>query len=108
MTAEKLIKKLMLIFLILTISAAGFCGFFVKWTFRDDPGSQFGFMAMMENTANRPFIHRQLLPVIVKSAIEVIPQERKEKLSAKLIEKQHIEKRFARAHIPPKYVLEDY
>ena len=98
----------MLLFLILTISAAGFCGFFVKWPFRDEPDSHFGFVAMMENTANRPFIHRQLLPVIVKSAVEVIPQPTKEKLSAKLIEKKHIEKRFARAQIPPQYVLEYY
>lgn len=98
----------MLIFLILTISAAGFCGFFIKWSFRDEPDSNFGFVAMMEDTAKRPFIHRQLLPVIVKSTAEKIPENVKEKLSANLIEKQHIEKRFAQAQIPPKYVLEYY
>ncbi len=105
--AEKWIKKLMLIFLILTISAAGFCGFFVKWALRDD-AETFGFTAMIENTAKRPFIHRQLLPVIVKSTVEIIPAETKEKLSARLIEKKHIEKRFAQASIPQKYILEYY
>lgn len=105
--AEKWIKKLMLIFLILTVSAAGFCGFFVKWALRDD-AETFGFTAMIENTAKRPFIHRQLVPVIAKSIVEVIPEKTKEKLSANLLEKKHIEKRFAQAIIPPKYVLEYY
>ena len=104
---DKWIKKLMLIFLILTISAAGFCGFFVKWALRDD-AETFGFTAMIENTAKRPFIHRQLLPVIVKSTVEVIPEDKKEKLSARLIEKRHIEKRFAQSQIPEKYILEYY
>ena len=107
-TCKRWIKNLMLISLLLTISAVGFCGFFMKWSFRDDPGSQFGFVAMMENTANRPFIHRQLYPVVVKSTVEMIPQRTRDKLSARLIEKQHIERRFAKAHIPEKYVLEYY
>lgn len=97
----------MLIFLILTISAAGFCGFFVKWALRDD-AETFGFTAMIENTAKRPFIHRQLVPVIAKSVVEVLPEKTKEKLSANLIEEKHIEKRFAQAIIPQKYVLEYY
>ena len=104
---ETLIRKLMLIFLILTVSAAGFCGFFVKWAFCDeDP--EFGFTVMIENTAKRPFIHRQLLPTVAKSVVEVLPEETKEKLSARLNEKKDIEKRFAQAKIPEKYVIEYY
>ena len=105
--SAKWIKKLMLIFLILTVSAAGFCGFFVKWALRDD-AETFGFTAMIENTAKRPFIHRQLVPVIAKSAVELMPEKTKEKLTANLLEKKHIEKRFAQAIIPPKYILEYY
>ncbi len=97
----------MLIFLIFLVSAIGFCGFFLKWSFRDD-ASQFGFVAMMENSAKRPFIHRQLLPVIVKKTVEILPPDVKEKLSKNLIEKKHIEKRFAKSEIPDKYVLEYY
>ena len=104
---NKLVKKFMLIFLILVVSSAGYCGFFLKWAFRED-SPNFGFQAMIENTANKPFIHRQLLPVVVKSAVEIIPQATKEKLSANLIEKKHIEKRFAQSVIPEKYVLEYY
>lgn len=97
----------MLIFLILTVTAAGFCGFFVKWTFNDG-NEEYGFQAMMENTAKSPFIHRQLLPVAVKSAVEVIPEATKEKLKKNLTEKKHIEKRFAKSNIPEKYLIEYY
>ena len=106
MTA-KLIPKLMLIFLALTVSAAGFCGFFLKWSFRDD-APQFGFTAVMENTAVRPFAYRQLIPQLVKITAEIIPAPAKEKLAAKLIEKRYIESRYARAIIPPKFVVEYY
>ena len=104
---EKFLQNLMLIFLILAVSAAGFCGFFLKWSFRDD-APQFGFTAIMENTSARPFIHRQLIPQTVKAISQAIPQPAKEKLSASLIEKRHIESRFARAQIPPKFVVEYY
>ena len=104
---NKLVKKCMLIFLILVVTSAGYCGFFLKWAFRED-SPDFGFQAMIENTAKKPFIHRQLLPVVVKSAVEIIPQQAKEKLSVRLIEKKHIEKRFAQSIIPEKYILEYY
>jgi len=107
LNAEKIIKKLMLIFLILTVSAAGYCGFFVKWAFRED-SPDFGIQAMIENSAKKPFIHRQLAPVVVKETVELFPEQTKEKLSANLIEKKHIEKRFAQSNIPEKYVLEYY
>ncbi len=102
---DKAIKKFLLILLILVVSAAGFCGFFLKWSLRDD-AENFGFTAMIENTAKRPFIHRQLLPQAAKSIVEVIPAPTKEKLSARLVEKNSIGKRYAQAKIPPKYVLE--
>ena len=107
MSAEKIIKKLMLIFLILVVSAAGYCGFFLKWAFRED-SPDWGIQAMLENSAKKPFIHRQLAPVIVKETVELFPEGTKEKLSANLIEKKHIEKRFAQSNIPEKYVLEYY
>ena len=107
MSAEKIIKKLMLIFLILVVSAAGYCGFFLKWAFRED-SPDWGIQAMLENSAKKPFIHRQLAPVIVKETVELFPEQTKEKLSKNLIEKKHIEKRFAQSDIPEKYVLEYY
>ena len=99
------IRKFMVFFLILAISAAGYCGFFVKWAFRDGASSM-GFTAMIEETAKRPFIHRQLMPQTVKRVVAAMPDQTKEKLEAKLIKAHAIEKRFARADIPPQYIIE--
>lgn len=104
---DAIIRRLLLVFLVLTVSAAGFCGFFLKWSFRED-STAFGFTAVMENTARRPFVHRQLIPQIAKTAAGIIPAPAKERLAAALIEKRHIESRFARAQIPPRLVVEYY
>jgi len=106
-TIDCLIKKFMIFFLILAISAAGYCGFFVKWAFRDGASSM-GFTAMIEETATRPFVHRQLLPQTVKYVASVLPDHSREKLETKLRNGKYIEDRFAEAHIPPQYIIEYY
>lgn len=102
---DNLIRKFMVFFLILAISAAGYCGFFAKWAFRDG-ASGFGFTAMIEETAKRPFVHRQLLPQTVKLITAALPDQIKEKLTTKLNKNHSIEKRFAQAHIPKHYAIE--
>ena len=97
----------MLIFLVLTVTAAGFNGFFLKWALRDnDP--LWGIEAYMEGTARRPFAHRVLLPELSKTIVAAIPADTKEKWAKRLIERREIEKKYAQANIPPKYVLEYY
>lgn len=104
---DTIIKKFMLIFLMLTVTSAGFNGFFLKWTLRDgDPN--FGLEAYLEGTAKRPFAHRVLIPNLAKAVVEVIPENAKEKLSKRLIERREIEKKYAQAIVPEKYVLEYY
>ena len=97
----------MVFFLILAVSAAGFCGFFAKWAFRDG-GSACGFDAYMEGPGTRPAMYRQLLPQTVKLVANVIPDHTKEKLQNKLAKDASIEKRFAQAHITRKYIVEYY
>ena len=102
---DKIVKKFMLIFLVLTVTAAGFNGFFLKWTLRDgDP--YFGLEAYLEETAQRPFAHRVLIPNVVKNITAAIPDEYREKISKKLIERNEIEKKYAQAQVPEKYVIE--
>lgn len=104
---ENFIKKFMLFFLILAVSSASYCGFFSIWAFRDGAATM-GFTAMIEETAKRPFIHRQLLPQTVKYIASSIPEQSKEKLETKLIKGAYIENRYAQAKIPHKYVIEYY
>ena len=102
---DKIIKKFMLIFLVLTVTAAGFNGFFVKWTLRDgDP--HFGLETYMEGTTKRPFAHRVLMPNLVKEITAAIPEASREKLAKRLIERNEIEKKYAQAQVPKKYVIE--
>lgn len=101
------IKKFMIFFLILMVSAAGFCGFFLKWAFRDGAAA-WGFDVMIEGGAQRPAAYRHLLPQTVKLLGETIPEPAKEKLKAKLIKDSSIEKRYAQAHISEKYIIEYY
>lgn len=101
------IKKFMVFFLILSISAASFCGFFSVWTFRDGAESM-GFTAMIEETAKRPFVHRQLLPQTAKYIASAIPEPAKTKLADKLIHGAYIENRYTQADIPQQYVIEYY
>ena len=102
---DSIVKKFMLIFLVLTVTAAGFNGFFLKWTLRDgDP--YFGLEAYMEGTAQRPFAHRVLVPNVVKTITAAIPDEQREKISEKLIERNEIGKKYAQAEVPEKYVIE--
>lgn len=105
--ADLLIKKFMVLFLLLTISAAGYCGFFVKWAFRED-SPRMGFTAMIEMTAVRPFVHRQLLPQTAKAIASVVPDHTKERLSERLTKDPSIEKRYAQAQIPRQYIIEYY
>lgn len=102
---DNLIRKFMVFFLLLAISAAGYCGFFAKWAFRDGASSM-GFAAMIEETATRPFVHRQLLPKTVKVIAATLPEQVREKLTIKLNTDHSIEKRFAQAKIPKQYVIE--
>ena len=59
----------MIVFLIFTISAASFEGFFVKWTFRDDSG--FSYQVILDGTAEKPFIYRQLIPTLSREIVEI-------------------------------------
>lgn len=104
---DSLIRQFMVFFLILMVSAAGFCGFFAKWAFRDG-GTAWGFDAYMEGTGTRPAMYRCLLPKTVQLVTGAMSDPVKEKLRAKLIKHASIEKRYAQAHITEKYVIEYY
>lgn len=104
---DNIIRKLMLIFLVIVVTAASFSGFFSKWSFRDDAES-FGIEAMLDGSAKRPFVYRQLLPAISKEIVKVIPEKTKNKLTANLDKRKPVESVYARAQVPQKYAIEYY
>ena len=103
----KILPKLMMIFLVLTVTSASFCGFFSKWSFRDGSAS-FGIEAILDETAKRPFVYRQLVPHAAKFVRQQIPDGAQEKLVTKLETQRAIPGVFARADIRPDITIEYY
>lgn len=106
--ADVIIKKLLLIFMVIVVTAASFCGFFSKWSFRDDAGKSFGIEAMLDGTANRPFVYRQLVPKTSKAIVSLLPDQAKAKLEKNLQERKPAESIYARAQAPENYRIEYY
>ena len=104
---EHLVKKFMLYFLILLVTAAGYSGYFSKWSFRDG-NPEMGIEAVLENTAARPNIYRKLLPEVVKGISNRIPVSAKQKMQERLLRKNYVEKIYAEAKVPAKYIIEYY
>ena len=104
---ERILPKLMMIFLVLTVTSASFCGFFSKWSFRDGSTS-FGIEAVLDETAKRPFVYRQLLPQTAKFVRAQIPEQTQQKLVEKLEKQQAIPSIYARAEIRPDIIIEYY
>ena len=104
--SDKIINKFMVIFLIFTMSAASFEGFFVKWTFRDD--SKFSFQAILDGSAHRPFVYRQLIPIKVTGITDILPEHSKTKIIEKLEEHNLLNDKFKQVHLEPEYMLEYY
>jgi hypothetical protein len=71
-------------FLLFIAAAAAFNGFYDKWHFRE-PGVNYAmprasFEAIIEGTADRPYVYRQLLPALTNWIDSGIPAETKERL----------------------------
>lgn len=59
------------------VAAASFSGFVGKWGLRDGE-SRAGIEAMLNKTADKPFIFRQLAPMVANYVDSVAPQQIKE------------------------------
>lgn len=65
------------------VAAASFSGYIGKWGMRDNT-ERFSLEAMLEGTADRPFVYRQLLPLIANAADKAAPASVKNPVSDKL------------------------
>lgn len=72
-TLNKIMEEILLLFVVMLVCAAAFSGFFSKWQFRDNE-TKFGIEAMLDGTAHKPFVYRQLLPATVKTAVVMLPE----------------------------------
>jgi len=104
------IQKVLLLFIILVVAAASFQGFFAGNVFLDkyepDTGYRRSFVRVMDDSAHRPFVYRQFLPMVTKELSNALPESTHEKLALKLAKGEPVEKVYARAQVPQKYVVE--
>jgi hypothetical protein len=76
-------------------AVASMAGFMAKWGFHDGR-PDFGFEAMLDRTAEKPYVYRQLLPVLSGLVARVTPPAVKERL----VEDLHPGKFYARVETP--------
>jgi hypothetical protein len=69
-----------LIFIYITVAAASFHGYFSKWAFRDS-NPWFSLDKMLDGTAARPYVYRQLIPQIANSIDRVTSPSIKESIT---------------------------
>jgi hypothetical protein len=62
----------LLLFFFLMVAAASFNGFYTKWRLNDGHPS-LGLSYMVEGTAARPYVYRQLLPAIANQVQAMLP-----------------------------------
>lgn len=72
-------------------AAASFSGFMGKWGFRDT-AERFGIEQMLDGTATKPFVYRQLAPLIAEGLIHITP----EKVKAIIVNKIKPEETFSK------------
>lgn len=104
---EHVLQQFIILFLIVVATAAAFQGFFSKWAFRDGAVG-FGVEAELAETAERPFVYRQLLPQTAKAITQVLPEQSREKLSQNLDKRKPAETIYSRAKVPENYAIEYY
>lgn len=76
---KRAMNKLLLAFIFYTVAAASFNGFFVKWTCRDFD-ERYSFEEMYDETAHRPFVHRQLMMKVAKKIKNSMSEETQQKV----------------------------
>jgi hypothetical protein len=80
--SSKLVNVLFLLFIYLLAAGAGLNGFVTKYGFHDMPDSteavqRYSFSRMIDQTADRPFVYRQLLPMIARGLQNTMSPDRR-------------------------------
>jgi hypothetical protein len=92
------LRWLSLAVLYFIVAAAAHAGIFAKWAFRDHDAdtSRLSLIRILDGTADRPFVYRQLLPMIANGLDEIVP-ERLKRAAARLDSGQHLGSQFSHA-----------
>ncbi len=79
--AAKLVHRASYAILLFIAAAASFNGFYTKIGFREGDWKR-GFQAIVDGSAARPYVYRQLLPIIANGANRIVPAWFQQKLAS--------------------------
>jgi hypothetical protein len=75
------------------VASASFSGYFAKWQFREDMpllfATEASLPAMVDGVADRPYVYRQLLPIIANSIESALPIGVRDRVTALLFDEKH-------------------
>ena len=83
--SRPLVRWVLLAVIYFLAASASFSGFFAKWQFNDDYPA-FSLPALLDGTAKRPFVYRQLLPAVANGIDRALPSSVKDRVNALLFD----------------------
>ena len=99
------VNKIFLVVIFYLVAAASFNGFFVKWAFCDTE-KRYSFEMMFDETAYRPFVHRQLMLDVARGISSLIPDKPKDKFIDHLSRHNILERIYGLSKIDSRYIIE--
>ena len=102
---KKFVNNVFMVIVIYIVAAASFNGFFVKWAFCDTE-KKYSFEMMFDETAHRPFVHRQLMIDVAKGITTLIPDKPKARLETHFLKHNEIESHYGMTKIDSRYIIE--
>lgn len=101
--AKSFFNRLMLAFVLFTLTAAAFEGFFVKWGFHEND-----FDALLDGTLLRPWVYRRLVPEAANAFRASLSIEQQDELISTLEADNFLSEKFRQTDIQPRYIIEYY
>ncbi len=102
------VNKFILFMVFYAAASASFNGFFTKWTLRDQM-PEFSIERMLDGTADRPFVYRQLLPYIANRVQAAMSPRAQQRFIAKMHSETWTGKLFTRINSKvaddPRYMI---
>lgn len=104
-TLRSAMNKILLAFIFYIVAAASFNGFFVKWAF-NDAEERYSFEMMFDETAYRPFVHRQFMLDIARGITAIIPEKQKDRLAEHFLRHDEINTHYGLSKVDSRYIVE--
>jgi len=79
------IRWILLVVVYFLVASASFCGYFTKWQFRDET-PEFALPGMLDGATDRPFVYRQLMPVIANGIERALPDGMRNRVNTLLFD----------------------